>query len=178
MQETDSDLDDDLDGIDPDTEHQELRQPVEWLQPSCTSGAKYNADVRSTEREGKIEYPTCSRQFRSLHVDEWANSFWKIQRDGGESEIILQNNIEHGFSEKDLKTETLQLRLRDLKEKEEAVRVTVRRKKIWDDFKRSHERYHTSDRILKATFSGEPALDSGGPKRVGIAGMVSFSFTN
>lgn len=83
----------------------------------------------------------------------------------------MQNNIEHGFSEKDLKTEILQLRLRHLKEKEEAVRVTVRRKKIW-------ERYHTSDRILKATFSGEPAVDSGGPKRVGIAGMVSFSFTN
>lgn len=67
LQETDSDLDDDLDRLDPDTDHQELRQPVEWLQPSCTSGAKYNADVRSTEREGKIEYPTCSRQFR---IDE------------------------------------------------------------------------------------------------------------
>lgn len=90
----------------------------------------------------------------------------------------MQNNIEHGFSEKDLKTEILQLRLRDLKEKEEAVRVTVRRKKIWDDFRRSRERYHLSDRILKATFSGERAVDSGGLKRVGISGMVSFSFTN
>lgn len=90
----------------------------------------------------------------------------------------MQNNIEHGFSEKDLKTEILQLRLRDLKEKEEAVRVTVRRKKIWDDFRRSRERYHLSDRILKATFSGERAVDSGRLKRVGIAGMVSFSFTN
>lgn len=63
LQETDSDLDGDLDRLDPDTEHQELRQPVEWLQASCTSGAKYNADVRSTEREGKIEYPMCSDSF-------------------------------------------------------------------------------------------------------------------
>lgn len=46
----------------------------------------------------------------------------------------------------------------------------MRRKKIWDDFKRSCERYHTSDRR-------EQAVDHGGPKRVGIAGMVSFSFT-
>ena len=60
LEEMDSDLDDDLDRLDPDTDHQELRQPVEWLQQSCTSGAKYNADVRSTEREGKIEYPTVS----------------------------------------------------------------------------------------------------------------------
>lgn len=54
----------------------------------------------------------------------------------------------------------------------------MRRRKIWDDFKRSRERYYTTDRILKATFSWEPAVDSGGPKRVGIAGMVSFSFIN
>lgn len=34
LQETDSDLDDDVDRLDPDTYHQELLQPVEWLQPS------------------------------------------------------------------------------------------------------------------------------------------------
>ncbi|KAK2569286.1 hypothetical protein P5673_006197 [Acropora cervicornis] len=151
LQETDSDLDDDLDWLDPDTDHQELRQPVEWLQPSCTSGAKYNADVRSTEREGKIEYPTCSRQFR---IDE--------------AFMLMNGPIHSGRSRE------MVLKLRHLKEKEEAVRVTVRRRKIWDDFKRSRERYYTTDRILKATFSWEPAVDSGGPKRVGIADVLSY----
>ena len=182
LQETDSDLGDDLDGLDPDTDHQELLQPVEWLQPSCTSAGTYNADadVRSTEPEGKIECPTCFKQFPidevSLHADECADAFW--ERVNGESEITLQNNVEDGLSQKDLKSEILKLRLRHLKEKEEAVRVTVRRKKIWDDFKRSRERYYTPDRILKVTFPGEPAVDSGGPKREFFAGIVSFSFTN
>ena len=168
LQETDSDLGDDPDGLDPDADHQELLQPVEWLQPSCSSGGTYSADAdaRSTETEGKIECPTCFKQFPidevSLHADERADAFWERVR--GESEITLQNNVEDGSSQKDLKSEILQLRLRHLKKKEEAVRVTVRRKKIWDDFKRSRERYYTPDRILKVTFSGEPAVDSGGPK--------------
>ena len=182
MQETDSDLGDDLDELDPDTDHQELLQPVEWLQPSCSSGGTYNvgADALSTETGGKIECLTCFKQFPidevSLHADECADAFWK--RVGGESEIIVQNNIEDGLSQKDLKSEILQLRLRHLKEKEEAVRVTVWRKKIWDDFKRSRERYYTPDRILKVTFSGEPSVDSGGPKWEFFTGIVSFSFTN
>ena len=182
LQETDSDLGDDLDGLDPDTDHQELLQPVQWLQPSGTSGGMYNvgADAWSSETEGKIECPTCFKQFPidevSLHADECADAFWA--RVGGESEITVQNTVEDGLSQKDLKSEILQLRQRHLKEKEEAVRVTVRRKKIWDDFKRSRERYYTPDRILKVTFSGEPAVDSGGPKREFFAGIVSFSFTN
>ncbi|XP_068761187.1 uncharacterized protein [Montipora capricornis] len=178
LQETDSDIGDDLDGLEPDADHQELLQPVEWLQPSCTSGHTYNADANawSRETEGKIECPTCFKQFPidevSLHADECADAFW--ERVGDEKEITLQNNVEDGLSQKDLKSEILQLRLRHLKEKEEAVRVTVRRKNIWDDFKRSRERYYTPDRILKVTFSGEPAVDSGGPKREFFAEVLSY----
>ena len=64
MQETDSDLGDDLDGLDPDTDHQELLQPVEWPQLSCTSGGTYNsdADVRSTETEGSARLVSNSFQ--------------------------------------------------------------------------------------------------------------------
>ena len=148
---------------------QALVEPVEWLQPSCTSGHTYNADAdaRSTETEGEIECPTCFKQFPidevSPHADECADAFW--ERVGGEREITLQNNGEDWLSQKDLKSEILQLRLSHLKGKEEAVRVTVRRKNIWDDLKRSRECYYTPDRILKVSFSGEPAVDSGGPKR-------------
>ena len=91
LQETDSDLGDDPDGLDPDADHQELLQPVEWLQPSCSSGGTYSADAdaRSTETEGEIECPTCFKQFPidavSLHADECADAFW--ERVGGESEI-------------------------------------------------------------------------------------------
>ena len=54
----------------------------------------------------------------------------------------------------------------------------MRGKTIWNDFKRSRERYYTPDRILKVPFSGEPAVDSGGPKREFFAAIVLFSFAN
>ena len=53
----------------------------------------------------------------------------------------------------------------DLKSEMETVRVTVRRKMVWKDFKRSRYRYYEPDRRLKVTFAGEPAVDDGGPKR-------------
>ena len=100
LQETGSDLGDDLDRLDPDIGHQELLQPVEWLRMSCVSGATNNvdADVWSTETEGKMECPTCFKEFPidqvSLHADECANAFW--ERDGVESEITQQNKSKMG----------------------------------------------------------------------------------
>ena len=44
------------------------------------------------------------------------------------------------------------------------VNVTVRRKNIWNDFKQARERYYKPDQALRLTFSGEPAVDIGGPK--------------
>lgn len=49
-------------------------------------------------------------------------------------------------------------------------------RKIWDDFKHLNERYYTPDRVLKVTFSGEPAVDSGGPKREFFFLQVLFCF--
>ena len=75
---------------------------MEWLQPSCSSEGMYSADAdaRSTETEGKMECPTCFKEFQidevSLHADECANAFW--ERVGGESEITLQNNDVDGSS--------------------------------------------------------------------------------
>ncbi len=54
----------------------------------------------------------------------------------------------------------------------EMVRVTVRRKMVWEDFKRSRYRYYEPERILKVTFAGEPAVDDGGQKREFFAGRL------
>ena len=50
------------------------------------------------------------------------------------------------------------------------ILVTVRRGSIWNDFKRVRERYYRPECMLKVTFSGEPAIDTGGPKREFFAG--------
>ena len=62
-----------------------------------------------------------------------------------------------------------------LKSKMEMVRVTVRRKMVWEDFKRSRYWYYEPERILKVTFAGEPAVDDGGPKREFFAGRLFYN---
>lgn len=52
------------------------------------------------------------------------------------------------------------------------IRVTIRRKMVWEDFKRARYRYYQPDRMVKVTFAGEPAVDDGGPKREFFAGTV------
>ena len=56
-------------------------------------------------------------------------------------------------------------------------RVTVRRKNIWEDFKDEifqRNRISPSDKI-KVVFSGEPAVDDGGPRRELFSGTWSIS---
>ena len=65
----------------------------------------------------------------------------------------------------DLKENGLKLQM-------ETIRVTVRRKMVWEDFKRARYRYYQPDRLLKVTFAGEPAVDDGGPKREFFAGTL------
>jgi hypothetical protein len=54
----------------------------------------------------------------------------------------------------------------------EMIRATVRRKMVWEDFKRARYRYYHPDRMLKVTFAGESAVDDGGPRREFFAGIV------
>ena len=61
-------------------------------------------------------------------------------------------------------------------EKEGQRRLTVRRKSIWEDFKDEllkRNRITPSSRI-KVVFSGEPAVDDGGPRRELFSGIVFF----
>ena len=58
---------------------------------------------------------------------------------------------------------------------EEPVRITVRRLKVWEDFQRARTRYYSPEQKLKITFSGEPAVDEGGPKREFFTGKITES---
>jgi hypothetical protein len=55
---------------------------------------------------------------------------------------------------------------------EEPIRITVRRSRLWEDFKRARSRYYCPQKKLKVTFSGEPAIDDGGPKREFFSGKT------
>ena len=60
--------------------------------------------------------------------------------------------------------------------KENVVRLTVRRKMVWHYFRRARQRFYEPDKVLKITFSGEPAVDTGGPKREFFAGRFFHKF--
>ena len=71
---------------------------------------------------------------------------------------------------------TLKTEIKKIKETnldKSRILVTVRRNSIWSDFKRAREKYYRPDSALKVTFSGEPAIDTGGPKREFFAGEFS-----
>ena len=55
---------------------------------------------------------------------------------------------------------------------EEPIRITVRHSRLWEDFKRARSRYYCPQKKLKVTFSGEPAIDDGGPKREFFSGKT------
>ena len=57
----------------------------------------------------------------------------------------------------------------------EEIRVTVRRNHPWSDFSRARSDYYSPLNTIKITFSGEPAIDDGGPKREFFSGgQVQF----
>ena len=51
-------------------------------------------------------------------------------------------------------------------------RLTVRRKFIWQDFKAAMETKIDPKSSLKVVFTGEPAVDDGGPKRELFSGRI------
>lgn len=55
---------------------------------------------------------------------------------------------------------------------DEPKRLTVRRKFIWQDFKNARQRKICPKNKVKVVFSGEPAVDDGGPRRELFSGAV------
>lgn len=129
----------------------------------------------------KVECPLCFLSFPITEVEHHADgcsaSFGLIEdcdngslnADGSDHEIsttetdssviVTLNSCINTLKENSLKSDA------------DSIRVTVRRKMVWEDFKRARNRYYQPERLLKITFSGEPAVDDGGPKREFFAGI-------
>ena len=131
----------------------------------------------------KVQCPLCFDAYPinkvESHADECSGAFGLVE------ENSLDRPIEHTSSaaastmvdnEKPNDTSLAmcinELKDRGLKSDIEMVRITVRRKMLWQDFKRARNRYYQPDRLLKITFAGEPAVDDGGPKREFFSGKI------
>lgn len=129
-----------------------------------------------------VDCPLCFKRFPinevEQHADRCSALFGLIKQSDGE--VCTDCEIsEVELAVEDFKSDACTLlecitKLKDvgLKSEMKTVRVTVRRKMVWEDFKRSRYRYYEPDRRLKVTFAGEPAVDDGGPKREFFAGKL------
>jgi hypothetical protein len=112
------------------------------------------------------------------HAGECVGSFGLVEDNS--VEVCPVNDIsdtELSMNESGSNDSTLLKCISDLKEngiklQMEMIRVTIRRKMVWEDFKRARYRYYHPYRMLKVTFAGEPAVDDGGPRREFFAGTV------
>lgn len=138
----------------------------------------------STSNVMKVDCPLCFKSFPitevEQHADRCSASFGLVKecnRDscvsGNENSAVESGNVQESRSDGCTLIECI-TNLKDigLKSEMETVRVTVRRKMVWEEFKRSRYRYYQPGRMLKVTFAGEPAVDDGGPKREFFAGKL------
>lgn len=123
-----------------------------------------------------VECPTCFQKFPaadvSLHADDCAESYWRRT----DSTIDFCTSTKESTTMNEIYVPSLNNEIALLKEtalRKTPVYVTVRRKNIWNDFKKAREHYYNPDQALKLTFSGEPAVDIGGPKREFFAGTLN-----
>lgn len=100
-----------------------------------------------------VQCPICLEHFPIKTVEEHAAQCEAEEK--GPSEISKPSCV--------LKDMVMNLAVKVFDPEEERVRITVRRKHIWDDYKRARGRYYSPEKKIKVTFSGESAVDDGGP---------------
>ena len=132
----------------------------------------------------KVECPLCFEKFPvnevQHHAAECPGSFGLLEDDAPDVVIVdnksntelpptieLSENISLVKCINDLKESSLKSQM-------EEVRITVQRKMVWEDYKRARYCYYEPDRVLKVTFTGECAVDDGGPKRKFFSGTSNF----
>ena len=141
-----------------------------------------------TKNERLISCPICHSLFPLSDIEEHADqcSMWllddeeqpcDIQSYGGTSSDVEKTTTvqeltghQHSAALKGkISKLSGQLLSRDTK------RLTVRRKFIWQDFKAAMETKIDPKSSLKVVFTGEPAVDDGGPKRELFSGRIHVS---
>lgn len=134
-------------------------------------------------QQSLAECPTCFESFHlseiGIHADNCAD-IWI--GDVGSSHSCSSDEIETSNAFKatteiatDLNTNIKSI-ISDLASKcltPEAVRVNIRRKNLWADFKETkRKRNVTPNDRIRVVFLGEPSVDDGGPKREFFSGNV------
>lgn len=148
--------------------------------PSTASCTSTNMSPMRSSTVPKVQCPLCFGTYPidevESHADGCSGAFGLVEENSVDRPIeyaTLDAKI-IGINDENTSLARCIQELKDggLKTDMEMVRITVRRKMLWQDFKRTRNRYYQPDRLLKITFAGEPAVDDGGPKREFFSGTI------
>ena len=151
------------------------------------------ANPAENTRQREVECPTCSRLFPLNEIAEHADLCADVWIGTVEDEAVLitaeetenppstadddttdPTSVETGsIASPDGLTAILEtLQQQYVSEKE--VRVNIRRKHIWSDFKQARKKFNlVPSNKIKVVFLGEPAVDDGGPRREFFSGKFN-----
>jgi hypothetical protein len=163
-----------------------LPPPANSTSASVPSTSSQPQDVvEDICKEQLIECPTCLQYFSIDKIAEHADmccDIWVGAVINHENTSSEESNSPHASPQrmtitddsKDVKDCILQIKAATLSQK--MVRLNVRRKYIWSDFKesRSNGKVSPTDNV-KIVFIGESAIDDGGPRREFFSGMHIFT---
>ena len=169
------------DDIQDDSSHSSLRCGHNTISVNSSINTGMCAEKPSTSGIG-VQCPTCFKYFTSgqiaQHADECVDNYAPFmavcddednaQAVDSDSETSFDDNYQHGDLKQRIKSEIGSLANRFVSV--EQVRLSVRRKNIWDDLKKAARKRIGPTNNLKIVFLGEPAIDDGGPKREFFSG--------
>lgn len=187
--ESDSTSDDDLPTYIPTVSSRDTTIPEVNIPTSAPSTSTMPDPEASISSVMKVQCPLCFACFTinevEQHADTCSASFGVITSESAVFECIeVEAHNEESDAEAGTTSSTSSLcsYISALQESsfssgQDPIRVTVRRKMLWEDYRRARERYYHPGKLLKVTFSGEPAVDEGGPKREFFSGICSYDYT-
>ena len=176
--------------IDPESSRNESTTASDYTKEENQSSSVEELTIISPDptHSQTVQCPICLDNFNVEEVQHHAEecSAWLLNEDDDTEVKDFYN--EHAVAEKEdqmkisdmgknqvkkmLKEEVSQVSNMSLKQ-EGPKRVTVRRKRIWEDFKDEvfQRNIISPSSKIKVVFSGEPAVDDGGPRRELFSGI-------
>lgn len=137
-----------------------------------------------------FECPTCFKRFPIEEIEEHADLCASHIIEFGDDtcpgeattsdDCRLERTAEiwiDDHEQNDLTYSTLIKTVQKNMEKDQPVRINIRRKTLWEDFVRERNRRVKPEKLVKVVFIGEPAIDDGGPRREFFSGEVQFIYT-
>ena len=111
------------------------------------------------------EYPLAEIE---LHADNCAE--WLLEVSEDEDGFYEEKEECSALPPAEDPKQALQSNIFQIAESDDMKRLTLRRKYLWQDFKAARQKKITPKDRVKVIFSGEPAVDDGGPRREMFSG--------